>query len=117
MASGRCERVLSGKRKILRTCLGIWRGVRCRSLDPRNQKEISGIRINLTGFFGGTNINASPWYSLRIASKVAVTAENALPIIGIGNDQDIGLLVPGAGNDPGFCLARIIGGAQVRIAN
>ena len=43
MASGRCERVLSGKRKILRTCLGIWSGVRCRSLDPRIQKEISGI--------------------------------------------------------------------------
>src|SRR6476660_5247136 len=102
---------------VLRTGLGVWSRVWRRNSNVRIQNEDSYVSINLARPIGAAKINASPWYSLRIASKVAVTGENGLPIVGIGNDQDIGFVISRAGNHPGFCLARIIGGAQVRIAN
>src|SRR6476659_6903751 len=103
-------------RNVLRTSLGIRSRVRFWSGEPRSQYENSSpydigrrIRLNFTRTIVAAKIRASPWYSLRIAGKVAVTAENGLPIVGIGNDQDVGFVISRACNHPSFCLARIVG--------
>src|SRR5207244_2696642 len=52
-----------------------------------------------------------------VTGKKTVAAEDGSPIVGIGNDHDIGLVIPRAGNHPRLHLARVIGGAQIRVAD
>ena len=54
---------------------------------------------------------------VRVTGNVAVTTVDGGPIVGIGNDHDIGLVISRPGNHPRLGLACVIGGAQVRIAN
>ena len=54
---------------------------------------------------------------VRVTGNVAVATVDGGPIVGIGDDHDIGLVISRPGNHPCFRLACVIGGAQVRVAN
>src|SRR5437764_1914046 len=62
-------------------------------------------------------IKSAPRKLVRVTGNVAVTTVDGGPIVGIGNDHDIGLVISRAGNHPRLELACVIGGAQVGIAN
>src|SRR5881394_3281731 len=62
-------------------------------------------------------IESAPRKLVRVTGNVAVTTVDGGPIVGIGNDHDIGLVISRAGNHPRLELACVIGGAQVGIAN
>src|SRR5205809_1839622 len=62
-------------------------------------------------------IKSAPGNGVRITANVAVAAVDGSPIVGIGNDHDIGFVISRAGNHPRLQLACVIGGAQVRVAN
>src|SRR5438552_132422 len=62
-------------------------------------------------------IESAPSVLVRVTGNVAVATIDGGPIVGVGNDHDIGLVISRAGNHPCFRLACVIGGAQVRIAN
>src|SRR5436190_11412353 len=62
-------------------------------------------------------IKSAPSILVRVTGNVAITTVDGGPIVGIGNDHDIGLVISRPGNHPCFRLACVIGGAQVRIAN
>src|SRR6266446_8534797 len=77
---------------------------------------MSSVRYNLTGFIAAAPITAAKSYRLGIASKVAVTAENGLPIVGIGNDKDVGFVISRACLQPCLCFAPIIGSSHVGVS-
>ena len=54
---------------------------------------------------------------IRVTVNVAVATVDGSPIVEIGNDHDIGLVISRAGFHPRLQLARVVGGAQVRVAN
>src|SRR5437868_2342858 len=62
-------------------------------------------------------INSAPRSLVRVTGNVAVATVDGSPIIGIGDDHDIGLVISRSGNHPCLELACVIGGAQIRIAN
>src|SRR5437763_7826446 len=62
-------------------------------------------------------IKSAPRKLVRVTGNVAVAAVDGGPIVGIGNDHDIGLLISRSGNHPRLELACVIGGAQVCVAN
>ena len=59
-------------------------------------------------------IETSKGYVKRVSRQVAVTAEEAAGALPeIGNDYDVGLVVAGAGFQPCFPLAHVVGSAQI----
>src|SRR5438067_2644668 len=62
-------------------------------------------------------INSTPIKRLRVTGNVAVATEDGSPIVGISNDHYIGLVISRTGNHPRLHLARVIGGAQIRVAD
>src|SRR6266566_1770399 len=62
-------------------------------------------------------IKSAPRILVRVTGNVAVATVDGSPIVGIGNDHDIGLVISRSGNHPRLELACVIGCAQVRIAN
>src|SRR5207253_11433352 len=104
-------------RHILRTSYGIWSRVLGGSGDVRIQYVSSINCSNFTLAIAAPSITASEWYCLRIASKVAVAAENGVPTVAIGNDKDVGFIISRACNQPCLCFARVIGGSQVGVPN
>src|SRR5438045_9137767 len=62
-------------------------------------------------------IESAPRILVRVTGNVAVATVDGSPIVGIGNDHDIGLVISRSGNHPRLELACVIGGAQVRVAN
>src|SRR5437870_12199384 len=76
-----------------RTRKGIWSGVRRWRGDVRKQYESSVTCYNFTRAIAAPSITTAEWYCLRIASKVAVAAENGVPTVAIGNDNDIGFVI------------------------
>jgi hypothetical protein len=52
---------------------------------------------------------------LRVTAKVTVPAVDGRPVVEIGNDQDLGLVISRAGLEPSLPLAHIVGGAKVRV--
>jgi hypothetical protein len=52
---------------------------------------------------------------LRVTAKVTVAAVDGRPIVEIGNDQDLGLVIARTSFDPSLPLAHIVGGAKVRV--
>src|SRR5438067_7731232 len=62
-------------------------------------------------------IKSAPRKLVRVTGNVAITTIDGGPIVGIGNDHDIGLLISRPGNQPRLELACVIGGTQVRITN
>src|SRR5437899_4687020 len=62
-------------------------------------------------------IESAPRKLVRVTGNVAVATVDGGPIVGVGNDHDIGLVISRAGNHPRLELACVIGGAQVRVAN
>src|SRR5436190_17516637 len=62
-------------------------------------------------------IKSAPRKLVRVTGNVAVTTIDGGPIVGIGNDHNIGLVISRAGNHPRLELACVIGGTQVGIAN
>src|SRR5438552_18362409 len=63
------------------------------------------------------SIKSPPIKSLRVTGNVAVATVDGSPIVPTGNDHDIGLVIPRAGNHPRLDLARIVGGAQICVAD
>src|SRR5207248_9236224 len=62
-------------------------------------------------------IESAPRKLVRVTGNVAVATIDSGPIVGIGNDHDIGLVISRPGNHPGVELSHVIGGAQVGVAN
>src|SRR5205823_7277831 len=62
-------------------------------------------------------IESAPRKLVRVTGNVAVPTVDGGPIVGIGNDHDIGLVISRPGNHPRLELASVIGGAQVRVPN
>src|SRR5437762_10526348 len=62
-------------------------------------------------------IKSAPWVLVRVTGNVAVATVDGGPIVGIGNDHDIGLVISRPGNQPRLDLACVIGGAKVGIAD
>src|SRR2546423_8992550 len=62
-------------------------------------------------------IESAPRKLVRVTANVAVATIDSGPIVGIGNDHEIGLLISRSGNHPRLELACVIGGAQVCVAN
>ena len=104
-------------RNVKRTSKGIWSGVRRWRGDVRKQYESSVTCYNFTRAIAAPSITTAEWYCLRIASKVAVAAENGVPTVAIGNDNDIGFVISRACNQPGLGFPRIIGSSQVGVSN
>src|SRR5204862_2861136 len=63
------------------------------------------------------SIKSTPIKCLRVTGDFAVATEDSSPIVGIGNDHDIGLVISRAGNHPRLHLARVVGRAQIRVAD
>src|SRR5438477_5418064 len=74
-------------------------------------------RADDAGKITTAKIKSAPPKLVRVTGNVAVTTVDGGPIVGIGNDHDIGLVISRAGNHPRLELACVIGGAQVGIAN
>src|SRR5882724_8509636 len=84
--------------------------------QSRDQTQIS----DAAGKIPTAKIKSTPIKRLRISGDVAVATEDGSPIVGIGNDHDIGLVISRAGNHPRFNLARVVrvvGGAQIRVSD
>src|SRR5438094_5942653 len=113
----RAVMAIEGARNVLGTGLGVWSRVWRRNSNVRIQNEDSYIGINLARFIGATGIAPAKGYRLRVTGNIAVGAVNSLPIVGIGNDKDVGLVISRTCYQPSLCLARIIGGTQIRIAD
>src|SRR5438270_10166282 len=77
---------------------------------------MSSVRYNLAGFIATAPISAAKSYRVPVASKIAVTAENGAPIVGIGNDQDVGFVISRACLQPCLIFARIIGSSHVGVS-
>src|SRR6266536_276259 len=109
----------------------IWRGLLVRSrvwgwgigaekqawYQPKGTAREWISTANRPGKIRAATITSSEGKRVCVTGEGTVLRIDGGAIVGIGNDQYIGLLIPGAGNHPGFCLARIIGGAQVRAAD
>src|SRR5947207_3529487 len=106
---------------VLGASRGIWSGMRCWSGDRRNQYEgvsaTGSASHNFTRAIAAPSITASEWYCLRIASKVAVAAENGVTTVAIGNDNDVGFVISSACNQPRLGFARVIGSSQIGVPN
>src|SRR5438552_8813725 len=81
--------------------------------QARSQAEPSDV----AGKIPTASIKSTPIKRLRVTGDVAVATVDGCSIVGIGNDHDIGLVIPGAGNHPHLDLARIVGGAQICVAD
>ena len=55
-------------------------------------------------------IKSAPSKRLRITANIAVATIDSSPIVRIGNDHDISLVISRAGNHPRLHLARVVGG-------
>ena len=62
-------------------------------------------------------IKSTPIKRIRVPGNAAVVAVDGSPIVGIGNDYNIGLLISRAGNHPRLHLPRVVGGAQIGVAD
>src|SRR2546429_3800179 len=62
-------------------------------------------------------IESAPRKLVRVTGNVAVATVDSGPIVGVGNDHDIGLVISRSGNHPRLELACVIRGAQVCVAN
>src|SRR5438552_17876872 len=62
-------------------------------------------------------IKSTPIKRIRVAGNAAVAAVDGSPIVGIGNDYNIGLLISRAGNHPRLHLPRVVGGAAIGVAD
>src|SRR5438132_12883762 len=62
-------------------------------------------------------IESAPRKLVRVTGNVAVATVDSGPIVGIGDDNDIGLVISRPGNHPRLELACVIGGTQVGVAN
>src|SRR5437763_603570 len=74
-------------------------------------------RADDAGKIATAKIKSAPRKLVRVTGNVAVTTIDGGPIVGIGNDHNIGLVISRAGNHPSLELSRVIGGTQVGIAN
>ena len=81
-----------------------------------NMKIPASAAYNATGSIAATAISTAKRYRVPVASKVAVTAENGRPIVGIGNDQDVGFVISRACLQPCLYFARIIGSSHVGVS-
>ena len=54
---------------------------------------------------------------VRVTGNIAVASVDGGPIVEIGNDHDIGLIISRAGIDPRLLAHGVVVGTQVRIAN
>ena len=104
-------------RNVLRTSLGIRSRMRCWSGKRRIQDEISVTSDNATGPIATAAIAPAKWYCISVGSKVAITAENSLSIVGIGNDKDVGFVISRACLQPCLGFARIVGSSHVGVPN
>jgi len=104
---------------VLRIRRGIWKCVGCRSNECRIQNKIKvpSLGNEAAGPVAAAIIKSTPSKRLRVTGNVAVATVDGSPIVKIGNDQDIGLVIPRAGFDPTLNLACIIGGAKVCVSD
>src|SRR5262249_650181 len=79
--------------------------------------EVNSKIANRPGKNLTANINSTPIKHIRVAGNVAVVAVDGSPIVGIGNDYNIGPVISRAGNHPRLHLARVVGGAQIGVAD
>src|SRR5882724_6616437 len=97
--------------------------MRQRSVDAKLRKtsrtkkyfrEEQAERWNATRFIKAATIGPAKRYVERVGRQVAVTAEKtpgSFPEI--GNDHNVSLVISGAGFQPCFPFAHVVGGAQV----
>src|SRR6266513_4620189 len=64
-----------------------------------------------------TIIKSTPIKRIRVAGNAAVAAVDGSPIVGIGNDYNIGLVISRAGDHKRLHLARVVGRAYVCVPN
>src|SRR4029077_7713057 len=74
-------------------------------------------RADDAGKIPTAKIKSAPGSLVRVTGNVAVATIDSGPIVGIGNDHDIGLVISRPGNHPGLEFSRVIGGDQVGAAN
>src|SRR5436190_5941792 len=85
--------------------------------QSKAQLSLGNDRADDAGKIRTAKIESAPRKLVRVTGNVAVPTVDGGPIVGIGNDHDIGLVISRAGNHPRLELASVIGGAQVRVAN
>src|SRR5215471_21323407 len=89
--------------------------------QARYQPEGSPREGNSSGNRPGKNptpiIISAPRILVRITGNAAVAAVDGSPIVGVGNDYNIGLVISRAGNHPRLHLPRVVGGAQIGVAD
>src|SRR4029077_11479015 len=82
----------------------------------RYQPEVNSKIANPPGN-NPTTIKSTPIKRIRVPGNAAVAAVDGCPIVGIGNDYNIGLVISRAGNHPRLHLPRVVGGAQIGVAD
>src|SRR4029077_17866846 len=76
----------------------------------------TGRTSNVTRKEPAASISSSKPVEIPVARKIAVSAEKAAGALPeIGNDDDISLVISGAGFDPCFPLAHIVGCPEIRV--
>src|SRR6476620_8726747 len=85
--------------------------------QARYQPEVNSKIANRPGKNLTATIKSTPIKHIRVAGNAAVAAVDGSPIVGIGNDYNIGLVISRAGNHPRLHLARVVGRAYVCVPN
>src|SRR5213075_2465430 len=81
--------------------------------EEQARKQTSAL--NAARFVAAPIIKPAKRYLKPIAGNIPVAAEDTIEALPeIGNHHDIGLVIAGAGFDPCFPLAHLIGRSQVR---
>src|SRR5438046_682049 len=89
----------------------------------RDQSKASEWRLGVAqwadeaGEIRAAKIKSAPGSLVRVTGNVAVAIVDGGPIVGVGNDHDIGLVISRAGNHPRLELTCVIRGAEVCVAN
>src|SRR6476620_11247440 len=84
--------------------------------QARYQPEVNSKIANPPGN-NPTTIKSTPIKRICVPGNAAVAAVDGCPIVGIGNDYNIGLVISRAGNHPRLHLARVVGRAYVCVPN
>src|SRR6476660_3814853 len=93
---------------------GVHTELRKTSRTEKHFREEQAEPLNATRFIKAAAIGPAKRYVERVGRQVAVTAEKAAsPSPEIGNDHNVSLVIAGAGFQPCFPFAHVVGGAQV----
>src|SRR5439155_12653136 len=93
---------------------GVHTELRKTSRTEKYFREEQAEPLNATRFIKAATIGSAQRYVKRVSRQVPVTTKEAADTPPeIGNDHNVGLVVSGAGFQPCFPFAHVVGGAQV----